>query len=319
MFDFFTIAAIVITFFLAGTVKGVIGLGLPSVSLGLLTAALVSLWLPAERSRRGGFETWQFLFLAAVASALVAGFVDSVGVAALVVLSLASFFAVQPAVSAGTRIVASLLALMLSVALVAHLIPGFDNPKVIDSVVLSPGAMPYSKHLNFDKAAVGLLLLAYAHHRIQNRAEWARVFKATVPVALALVATILPLSYLLGYVRWSPGPPPVLLFWAWTNLFFTCIAEEAIFRGFIQQRLTAALASRRFGITIALVVAALLFGLAHYAGGPKYVLLSTFAGLGYGWAWLRTHRIESSIAVHFFVNLVHFTLFSYPALAPAAP
>ncbi|GAH04502.1 unnamed protein product, partial [marine sediment metagenome] len=40
MFDLFTITAIVGTFFLAGTVKGVIGLGLPSVGLGLLTASL---------------------------------------------------------------------------------------------------------------------------------------------------------------------------------------------------------------------------------------------------------------------------------------
>jgi uncharacterized membrane protein YfcA len=40
MFELFTITAVVGTFFLAGTVKGVIGLGLPTVSLGLLTAAL---------------------------------------------------------------------------------------------------------------------------------------------------------------------------------------------------------------------------------------------------------------------------------------
>lgn len=40
MFDPVTIAAITATFLLAGAVKGVIGLGLPTVSLGLLTAVL---------------------------------------------------------------------------------------------------------------------------------------------------------------------------------------------------------------------------------------------------------------------------------------
>lgn len=40
MFDPMTLAAIAATFVLAGTVKGVIGLGLPTVSLGLLTATL---------------------------------------------------------------------------------------------------------------------------------------------------------------------------------------------------------------------------------------------------------------------------------------
>lgn len=40
MLDGTTLAAIAATFLLAGTVKGVIGLGLPTVSLGLLTAVL---------------------------------------------------------------------------------------------------------------------------------------------------------------------------------------------------------------------------------------------------------------------------------------
>ena len=38
MFDAFTIVAISLTFIIAGGVKGLIGLGLPSISLGLLTA-----------------------------------------------------------------------------------------------------------------------------------------------------------------------------------------------------------------------------------------------------------------------------------------
>jgi len=40
MFDTLTIIAIIGTFLIAGTVKGVVGLGLPTVSLGLLTATL---------------------------------------------------------------------------------------------------------------------------------------------------------------------------------------------------------------------------------------------------------------------------------------
>jgi membrane protease YdiL (CAAX protease family) len=46
-----------------------------------------------------------------------------------------------------------------------------------------------------------------------------------------------------------------------------------------------------------------------------YVLAATVAGLGYGWAFLRTGRIEAAIAVHFAVNAVHFLLFAYPRLA----
>ncbi len=40
MFDLLTLSVIAATFLLAGGVKGVIGLGLPTVSLGVLTAAI---------------------------------------------------------------------------------------------------------------------------------------------------------------------------------------------------------------------------------------------------------------------------------------
>ena len=40
MFDAFTMLAVAATFLIAGTVKGVIGLGLPTVSLAILTVAL---------------------------------------------------------------------------------------------------------------------------------------------------------------------------------------------------------------------------------------------------------------------------------------
>jgi hypothetical protein len=45
-----------------------------------------------------------------------------------------------------------------------------------------------------------------------------------------------------------------------------------------------------------------------------YVALATIAGLGYGWIYQRTGRIEASILTHFALNAVHFFAFSYPAL-----
>jgi membrane protease YdiL (CAAX protease family) len=63
------------------------------------------------------------------------------------------------------------------------------------------------------------------------------------------------------------------------------------------------------------VLAALAFGLAHYQGGVAYVILSSLAGLFYGWAYLQTGRLEAPVLTHFLLNFLHLTLFSYPALA----
>ncbi len=99
---------------------------------------------------------------------------------------------------------------------------------------------------------------------------------------------------------------------SWANLFFTCIAEEALFRGFLQRQLAMSLAKFRFGTWIALAVVAVLFGIAHAGGGITYVLLATVAGLGYGWAYHRTQRIEASILLHFTLNSIHILLFRAP-------
>jgi membrane protease YdiL (CAAX protease family) len=60
-----------------------------------------------------------------------------------------------------------------------------------------------------------------------------------------------------------------------------------------------------------------LFGLPHFGGGTSYVIAAALAGLGYGWAFERTARIEASMAVHFGVNAVHFLLFVYPTFVAA--
>jgi membrane protease YdiL (CAAX protease family) len=66
---------------------------------------------------------------------------------------------------------------------------------------------------------------------------------------------------------------------------------------------------------VALGVTAILFGLAHFGGGWQYVCAATVAGLGYGWAYQRTQRVEAAMAVHFGNNALHFLLFTYPSLA----
>jgi membrane protease YdiL (CAAX protease family) len=93
------------------------------------------------------------------------------------------------------------------------------------------------------------------------------------------------------------------------------MAEEAFFRGFIQKNLSLMMKKIQHGDYLALLIAAVLFGLAHYPGGIKYVILATVAGLGYVWVYLTTKRIEGSILTHFGLNLTHFLFFTYPALA----
>jgi membrane protease YdiL (CAAX protease family) len=90
------------------------------------------------------------------------------------------------------------------------------------------------------------------------------------------------------------------------------VSEETFFREFIQKHLRSIAAPRS---DTSVVASGLLFGVAHFAGEWRYVVIATLAGLGYAMVYRRTSRLEMSVLAHFTVNAVHFVLFTYPALA----
>jgi hypothetical protein len=195
-----------------------------------------------------------------------------------------------------------------------HGVPGFHNYKVMSDVVLSAGAIPYSKYFNYDKATVGLFIVAFSIPVLTAREAWSRMLRIALPWGLLLFAVLSVLAVAIGYVRLDIKFPPQGLIWAWTNLFFTCLPEEAFFRGFLQRHLQAVMAPARYAGPVALTLSSVLFGLSHLSGGVQYSALATVAGFGYGWVYQRTGAIEASIGVHFLVNTLHFVLFTYPAL-----
>jgi membrane protease YdiL (CAAX protease family) len=94
------------------------------------------------------------------------------------------------------------------------------------------------------------------------------------------------------------------------------MSEEAFFRAFLQTEIERLTAKRAGGPIIAIACSAVLFGIAHIAGGWRYVALASVAGVGYGTVFYRSRSIEASMLAHFSLNAVHFLLFTYPVAAP---
>ncbi|MCC8416011.1 MAG: CPBP family intramembrane metalloprotease [Rickettsia endosymbiont of Gnoriste bilineata] len=127
-----------------------------------------------------------------------------------------------------------------------------------------------------------------------------------------ILLVIIVLSIAFEYIKFAPKIPQNLWIWVINNLFFTCVAEEGLFRGFFQESLSQL--KYKYSKDIAILIPALFFGVMHYPGGLKYVILATVAGALYGWIYKVTKRIEASILVHFMLNLTHILLFTYPAI-----
>jgi membrane protease YdiL (CAAX protease family) len=275
-----------------------------------LFAAVIALWI--------GPRYWWSCLGAAIALGYVAGILHGAAIASIALASIVCELYARNASSEFDvrRVMAAATVVAIALLLGMHLLPGFNNPIVIDRVTLTPDAAPYTLYLNFDKTLAGLLLLGVCYPRWPNRAGLRS--SVTGPTFVYIVATVLVLigaSYLLGYVRFEPKWTSLFWVWAAANLLSTCLSEEAFFRGFVQRELQSALRSVRHGQCFALLAAAVLFGLAHFAGGWRYVLLATLAGVGYGYLYQRSQRIEWAMLAHFALNATHFLLFTYPQLS----
>lgn len=286
-----------------------------ALTFTLLALAVVALWIGGDGPASTRRSLWVYLALAATIAAVAQQILAPVAVVWLAGLVAASYGLAHAPARAGPILLCVAALVLLSVGLMLHRLPGFHNPRVLDGVRFTSDAASFSLYLNFDKTFVGLCLLGWLHPRITRAAEWRVVLAATLPRAFVLLFVVLLLALAAGYVWFAPKLPAETPLWLAVNLLFTCFAEEAFFRGFVQARLQRLLSPFAAGASWALVIAAVLFGFAHAAGGPTYVALATVAGLGYGWVYLRTQRIEASILTHFALNAAHFFLFTYPALA----
>jgi len=115
---------------------------------------------------------------------------------------------------------------------------------------------------------------------------------------------------LMGFLRFDPTLPSLLdlVGGILAGYLFVALIEEVLFRGVIQNLL----AKRLKNENIALIISAVIFGLAHLNNATQgfpvpnwaYVLMATLAGLAYGWVWQRTRKVTVSAITHMLVNLV---------------
>ena len=110
----------------------------------------------------------------------------------------------------------------------------------------------------------------------------------------------IPLGLWLGFLHVHvilPSPLHAIGAFVFTFLFIA-IPEELFFRGWLQNLL-----ERRLGRTKALLLTAVIFGMAHWNKRAidfnwRYVLMAAIAGVFYGRAWRAQRRVGASALTH---------------------
>jgi membrane protease YdiL (CAAX protease family) len=269
-----------------------------------LAAAL--LWPPATRR-------WALAPLAvAWGWAWADGIIDPVAFAAPALLVVAAT-SVRPGSGDAARVAGHVLFLLMAGALFLHLAPGFHNPLVIAPAPLTADAVAFGMYLNLDKPLVAFwVVLALAPP--MAGADLRRTLLAAVLACGAAVLACLGIALAMGVVGWAPKWPDSGWIWLINNALLVTLAEEALFRGYVQQQLATRWRQHAWGAWAALGVAAILFGLAHFAGGWQWMLLATIAGAAYGVAY-RHGGLAAAVLAHLGLNAAHFGLFTYPMRA----
>jgi uncharacterized protein len=266
----------------------------------------VAVWL------RKGWPLAAIVLAGAYCMALIAGAVRPLGIGWIVAVALLAWICSENTNGIRGVVVHSVL-FATAVLLSLHLLPGFHNPVLLGPIMFTPDAVPFKMYLNLDKAAVGFfLVLLYAP--LVREMGLARALMAGIAGAgLALVLT-LPVALVSGAVRWEPKYPEGYALWALDNFLIVALAEEALFRGFLQTSLLRWLDGLPGAAVIAIGASAIAFGALHFGAGAIMVVLATLAGVAYGIAYQQGGLLASMIA-HVGLNSVHIILFTYPLLA----
>lgn len=272
----------------------------------VLLFSILSLWIPSKIK----FKPWQLFLGISLILAFFSHLASSIAIVAILLFyCLVAFYS---NCFSKWKYILWIFIFALGLVLELHLVPGFYNLLILNKVQLTANALPYTLYLDLDKASVGLIILGLTLGLAKTRKEWQWLLKQMLYRLPLIILLILILSITFGYVRFEPKFPQSLWVWVISNLFFTCLAEEGLFRGFFQESLSRL--KYKYSEYVAIFIPAVFFGAMHYPGGIKYVFLATVAGILYGWVYQVTRKIEASILAHFMLNLTHILFFTYPAL-----
>ncbi|WP_075185612.1 CPBP family intramembrane glutamic endopeptidase [Teredinibacter haidensis] len=192
----------------------------------------------------------------------------------------------------------------------------FDYPILFERLRLHENGLPYAHYINTAKLLAGYCTLIILY---QTRSKHAATIKGNAKQGLLSVTFaggILIVGHkLLGFEHHNKEASLIFLFGV-SNLLVTCVSEEAFMRLLLQEQigkyLSTLFRSSTANEVMALGIVTLLFAATHGAFTSDAGAVYMMAGFLYGLMYTLTRNIIVVVLLHFTVNIIHFSFFTYP-------
>lgn len=209
-----------------------------------------------------------------------------------------------------------MFAIVIGIAVGLYRPAGFSYPLVFSVNQLYEGGLPLNLTVNTAKLLAGYIIVYFLISSSLASTIFIRsrllqyVFAVAVGIIVVLIA-----SLFLG-LEFHPKPLNYIAMFGLANLLVTCVTEEAFMRLLLQaqlQKFFSGKVKNAFWLeAIPLLIATLIFVVTHLATSLNAILVFGLAGFIYGWVYSLTKNIWACVAVHFTVNIIHFSLLTYP-------
>lgn len=207
-------------------------------------------------------------------------------------------------------------AIVLGVLVGLYKPQGFSSPLIFRVEQFYEGGLPFELRVNISIALAGYAILFCLPLNYQPKNVYIPQLLYQVIASVFLSFVVIVVAYFILNLEFHIKPLRYILLFSLVNLCVTCIAEEAFMRLLLQAQLHQFIAritaQKYIQEYLPLLLATILFVLTHYPPTLEMTFVYALAGFSYGLIYLITKNIWASVGVHFLVNLLHFSFFSYP-------
>ena len=264
------------------------------------------------------FEKKRFAIMAIATSIICAVLTSVISPKALFIITIyfaANYLFFKVQVRPFSKAMLGIMIFVISWLLASHMVSGFISWQIVNEEQISVDGEKYSLYLNIDKVIAGLGITIFALVPLRRAIHIRNMIVKMLPSTILAVSIVAFAGMVMKVVSFDPKFPDLWITWIVISLLVHCVAEEALFRLFLQGGIQNILSTYKYAPVISILISSAAYTAYMFPESTNFLAAIFVGNLFFGYVYYKTQRVEASILLHFIINLIHFFFFTYPSLS----